>query len=596
MILRNEKIPEPGDKFASCQAQKGTMCTYMRDEDMPFNSEGISPDIIINAHCLTGDTQITMENGITTSIKDLYDMKHDTNHEIQTANPSTKRISVTPIYNLFKKKNQPVVYINTETDNDIRCTLDHPFMTQRGWVEAEDLKVDVDYVYIRRAPRRLLDFDRHVKMSFQTDDKDIQVYLSENNLDGYVKETIIIPLVPKIISKKSVLDDKYEKFIVEELRKDLEWLNETSSTFKQYYFSRWIQFQTKNSRVYDIVDDNKLELGDIVFKDNSNNVAHILNSLRSIKIEFKTYIQYISKKTDNVIMSIKITDIAKYLSVIDMGEQTNPAIVEWYNKNFYTYSKKMYKMEGDFARVKVSEKKFLEHPEDVYDFTTVSKNHSMISNGFLTHNCIPSRMTVNQLLESVMGKACCLKGTYGDATPFSESNSKNVSNKICELLSKVGMEHSKKHGVYYSGDGFEKMTCGMTGEPIQAKVFMGPTYYQRLKHMVSDKIHARSRGVVTTLTRQPTEGRSRGGGLKVGEMETQALVSHGSSYMLNERTFKVSDCYQINLCKKCGFIISTPNTCQLCKGGDITNANIPYVSNLLIQELGAMGLKVKINT
>jgi DNA-directed RNA polymerase II subunit RPB2 len=134
-------------------------------------------------------------------------------------------------------------------------------------------------------------------------------------------------------------------------------------------------------------------------------------------------------------------------------------------------------------------------------------------------HAIPSRMTVNQLMECVLGKACSIKGTYGDATPFSSSSTDNAAERICELLASVGMESDKA----YNRTGWEQMYNGFTGELVKAKVFMGPTYYQRLKHMVSDKMHSRAHGHVTTLTRQPLEGRSRDGGLRFGEMERDCL-------------------------------------------------------------------------
>ena len=113
----------------------------------------------------------------------------------------------------------------------------------------------------------------------------------------------------------------------------------------------------------------------------------------------------------------------------------------------------------------------------------------------LNPQAIPSRMTINVLLETLLGNACLLDGTFGDATPFT-SNSVNIAEKICEKLEKTG----------YNKFGWETLYNGFTGEPIDAKIYFGPTFYSRLKHMVSDKIHSRSQGHVTTLTRQPLEG------------------------------------------------------------------------------------------
>jgi len=209
-------------------------------------------------------------------------------------------------------------------------------------------------------------------------------------------------------------------------------------------------------------------------------------------------------------------------------------------------------------------------------------------------HCIPSRMTVNQLLETVLGKACVIKGEYGDSTPFTSSSTNGAAERICGLLAEAGMENASKGGVAYERSGWETLYNGMTGEPVKAKIFMGPTYYQRLKHMVSDKMHARAHGHVTTLTRQPLEGRSRDGGLRFGEMERDCMIAHGASRFLKESLFDRSDAYQIIVCNKCGMITSSQEECISCSKDKVSTCNIPYAAKLLIQELMAMGIKVVI--
>lgn len=199
--------------------------------------------------------------------------------------------------------------------------------------------------------------------------------------------------------------------------------------------------------------------------------------------------------------------------------------------------------------------------------------------------CIPSRMTINQLIECALGKECTITGNYADATPFTQ-NSVNIADKIVERAN----SNIEKYG--FQSQGWETMYNGMTGEMMEAKIFIGPTYYQRLKHMVVDKMHARAKGHVTMLTRQPLEGRAKDGGLRFGEMERDAMISHGTTRFLKERLFDVSDPFQISLCKKCGIATNNTKECQSCKGNDIKYCNLAYASKLLTQELTALGLKV----
>lgn len=203
----------------------------------------------------------------------------------------------------------------------------------------------------------------------------------------------------------------------------------------------------------------------------------------------------------------------------------------------------------------------------------------------INSHCIPSRMTINQLQEMTMGKSSCYSGEYGDATPFGE-NSVDIAPKICEELKKWG----------FQGNGREVLFNGMTGERIEAEIYMGPTFYQRLKHMVGDKIHARARGNVTMLTRQPLEGRSRDGGLRFGEMERDCIISHGGSRFLTERLYDMSDPSMIPVCKHCGQITNTHTECSSCNDNEIVKVKIPYAAKLLVQDLEAMSVNMTIKT
>jgi DNA-directed RNA polymerase III subunit RPC2 len=135
------------------------------------------------------------------------------------------------------------------------------------------------------------------------------------------------------------------------------------------------------------------------------------------------------------------------------------------------------------------------------------------------------------------------------------------------------------------------VTSGITGEPLEAYIFFGPIYYQKLKHMVMDKMHARSRGPRAVLTRQPTEGRSRDGGLRIGEMERDCMISHGASSLLIERLLFSSDEYNLDVCSQCGLIGGWHKYCPYCKSrANVSTVKIPYACKLLFQELMAMNV------
>ena len=145
--------------------------------------------------------------------------------------------------------------------------------------------------------------------------------------------------------------------------------------------------------------------------------------------------------------------------------------------------------------------------------------------------------------------------------------------------------------MYY---GKEMLYSGITGDIMPSFVFFGPVYYQRLRHMVADKMHARSIGPRSMLTRQPMEGRSRDGGFGVGEMERDCMVGYGAAMLLNERLLISSDSFCVDVCTECGYM-GYKGYCHFCKRtGTVSSVNLPYAFKLLMQEMLGMGISVRL--
>ncbi|KAG8908842.1 DNA-directed RNA polymerase III core subunit ret1 [Tulasnella sp. 403] len=188
----------------------------------------------------------------------------------------------------------------------------------------------------------------------------------------------------------------------------------------------------------------------------------------------------------------------------------------------------------------------------------------------------PSRMTVGKMIELLAGKAGVLTGKLQYGTAFGGSKVEDMSRILIEC------------GFNYAGK--DSLTSGITGEVQEAYTYFGPIYYQKLKHMVVDKMHARSRGPRAALTRQPTEGRSRDGGLRLGEMERDCLIGYGATQLLLERLMLSSDVFELDACQDCG-LMGYNGYCTYCKSSKkVSKLTIPYAAKLLFQELMAMNV------
>ena len=233
-------------------------------------------------------------------------------------------------------------------------------------------------------------------------------------------------------------------------------------------------------------------------------------------------------------------------------------------------------------------------PEEDMPFTKDGIRPDIIINP----HAIPSRMTIGQLKETLLGKVLLELGLFGDGTSFGNLDVKTIAQEL--------------QNIGYESYGNELLYNGLTGEQLETNIFFGPVFYQRLKHMVNDKQHSRSIGPMVNLTRQPAEGRSRDGGFRIGEMERDVMLAHGMSKFCRERLYDVSDKYSVHICKKCGMIASYNDgnknrmyvnadfTIHLCKNcdnkTDFAKVELPYAYKLMAQELQTINIVPRIIT
>jgi DNA-directed RNA polymerase II subunit RPB2 len=223
-------------------------------------------------------------------------------------------------------------------------------------------------------------------------------------------------------------------------------------------------------------------------------------------------------------------------------------------------------------------------PEEDMPFTADGVRPDLIINP----HAIPSRMTIAQLKETLLGKVLLQLGLFGDGTSFGGLSIET----ICQELRRAGCE-SRGNELLYSG---------LTGEQLEADVFIGPVFYQRLKHMVADKQHSRSIGPMVNLTRQPAEGRSRDGGLRYGEMERDCMCAHGAARFNKGRVYDASDAFRVHVCRRCGLVAAYNDKlhvhlCRTCDNRkDFAYVELPYSCKLMFQELLAMNIAPRLIT
>ncbi len=591
------------------------VASMLQQSDMPFTNKGMTPDIIINTHCITGDAMISMMNGTT---KRLDTLSLDGGEDVIGWNGTGITFSKQTCR--MNREKSSILKITLENKKTLRCTPNHQILTRDGWKEAQ-LLTNTDNIIMgptfpfndesiderTMAMARLLGSTSYSKYydklgvdsryDVEVVKKDLLLY-TEEDIDteenehctevhfpasvqellkntpktvGFVPEMIIngsLPIVREFLASlfgtcqgiPPQLHNALRTMFVEEINEDnlerLFHLNEIVMLLNRFDLGARI-VNRPDCNLYIIhIEDQVGFIEKIGFRYN------ILNSM-ILSVAYS----YWKSNTRLQFYEFLIKSDCKNWFVIT-GEN------KWKNSIYFPhYTSQVEKIENDGEEI-------------TYDITVPSTT-SFVANGFVVHNSFPSRMTIGQLIETSYSKICARKGVITDGTAFLPLNHETIAQEMVDL------------GFRYNGR--ERMYNGMTGEYFDSAIFIGPTLEQRLQKFVLDDEQSVGGSCPSdAVTSQPLGGKHIQGGLRLGEMELWGLESHGAMLNMYEKISKDSDGKKMNICRTCGsFAVLNEYeniyNCKLCgEMADISTIDGSKTAILLHEELQASNIKMKL--
>ena len=581
--------------------------------------------------CLDINETVLLSNGEKIPIKDVK-----VGDSVICFNPETFKTSHTKVVNHYVRETEKKIYkLRTISGREIIATEDHKFMTTSGWCEVQNMEINETMIGTMddiKNPKfeivaSIEEVDNRLISDITVESEDHSFIAGNNFMSSNCAQSkqamgIYATNYDKRFDKTAYILTSPSRPLVD--TRIMNWLDLVKIPSGQVIHVAIMSYTGYNQEDSVLINKGSIDRGMFsttiyhTEKDEDKNITRFVSRCKPDptktkgvkygnydKIDTTGFIPKNTKLDNRDIIMAKVVHIKE-----NRNDPTKPIKFEDQSKTVRTAGEEIYIDEnvtcrnGDgypcakvrmrtFRKPCIGDKFSSRHgqkgtvgliiPECDMPYTRNGLKPDIIINP----HAIPSRMTIGQLKETLLGKVLVHLGMFGDGTSFGNLDVKTIATE----LQKLG----------YESYGNEIMYDGLTGEQFNTSIFIGPVFYQRLKHMVNDKQHSRSIGPMVNLTRQPAEGRSRDGGFRIGEMERDVMLAHGMSRFCRERLYDVSDKYSVHVCKKCGMIAQyndgtsngmmskfsfTVHKCSVCDNTtDFAYVEIPYAFKLMAHEL-----------